>query len=379
MTSFLQGETKQPTSTTTTTTSLDDEQKEEIRCVLKDVMYLPLTGPSSLFQRLLQANITCDDLLVQSLDDVLNTRLQSPSMTLSLHNKIKTALRRRRIQLTYSTKSQKTCCVVTAPHTLKLIRDGQAAHSSEIHTRTLAQRFAEHIGGACITWTKREVDRVTKMIKAGKSPPTSNRDPNFLTTMELSTSPWFFYLVTARRSLLLATQGSMQRSIHCDIHGMKDTTIEGMDVIFGTHAIKLQHQQHGINSERVEHFRNRLQEKIIPVMLLVTEIFNAKHPENQEPFAASVNHKRLDGFAGVDRNTLTQLSSKRTLFQTLIGDDHGGGDDINIEDDIMNDPFSMSVQIELSLRLRRHLFEHKEHAQKFINAVVEAAGIDISA
>jgi len=71
-------------------------------------------------------------------------------------------------------------------------------------------------------------------------PPLSNRDPNYLTNHELVTSPWLEFLTLSRRSLLMATKlHSQQRSLHCDIHGMKDSTVKDVDVIFGLKAMEL--------------------------------------------------------------------------------------------------------------------------------------------
>ena len=336
-------------------------ESEEIERALEDVGY------SEMLQPLKDAGVTSDQLLSE--------KNPAPFLTPSQLFRIQSALRRRRIDLTFSSLPNKTCVVVTAPHTLKLCRDNHDPHSSESFTKFLAQRMAEIAGGACVTWKRSEIERVGKMIKSnGGEPPPSNRDPNYLTNQELPFSPWFHYLVQAKRTLMLATsRRNLRETLHCDFHGMKDSTIEGMDVIFGTLAMQKQIEKHGGGDvRRVEELRVQLMVSVQPVLDHITAtLVSKKTAENSSsaiipPFMASATHERLTGWAGQERNTLTQMSSCMELFQTL----KDGDDDM-----LFHRPFQTSIQIELSYRLRKHLFGNKIHCNMFMAAIVQGAGM----
>ena len=339
-------------------------ESEEILRALEDVGY------SDMLQPLKDAGVTSDQLLSE--------KNPAPFLTPLQLFRIQRALRRRRIDLTFSSLPNKTCVVVTAPHTLKLCRDNHAPHSSESYTKFLAQRMAEIAGGACVTWKRSEIERVVKMIKSnGGVPPPSNRDPNYLTNEELPLSPWFHYLVQAKQTLMLATsRRNLRETLHCDFHGMKDSTIEGMDVIFGTLAMEKQIEMHGEGGgdlSRVEELRVQLMESVQPVLDHITATLVSKKTaaENSSsviipPFMASATHERLTGWAGQERNTLTQMSSCMKLFRTL----KDGDDDM-----LFHCPFHTSIQIELSYRLRKHLFGNKIHCNMFMAAIVQGTGM----
>ena len=76
--------------------------------------------------------------------------------------------------------------IFTAPHAIYLQRDGKPNHKPEDHTGFLAEALAEEVGGSCITWSSREV---TRSSRTGAPNPT-NRDPNYLLRHELETNPW---------------------------------------------------------------------------------------------------------------------------------------------------------------------------------------------
>ena len=76
--------------------------------------------------------------------------------------------------------------IFTAPHAIYLQRDGKPNHKPEDHTGHLAEALAEESCGSCITWSSREV---TRSARTG-APNPSNRDPNYLLRHELETNPW---------------------------------------------------------------------------------------------------------------------------------------------------------------------------------------------
>ena len=370
--------------------------------------------------------LDCDTVLESSYEDIL-LKLNTD---VNLLARIKTAIVRRRISLTFSSRPRKTCCVITAPHTMKLQRDDCPCHSTEIFTKKIAHRFADTSGGCLITWSKDEIERVSKIVKSGRPPPHSNRDPNYLKNSEIKSSEWFFYLACAKRSLLMSSENSMQLSLHCDIHGMKDSTIDGYDIIFGTLAMEKEYIKHGKSIEELEMFRVRLMVNVAPVLAAISSKYVSKAKTDSssgdgggigsdssssergssnsgggcgggggggnsieedgkkesiptkgkkntnknnvaknvvQPFAASVDHDRLTGWAGNTRNTLSQISSNVDLWRSSLMD----GDDI-----VMNSEFKYSVQIELSLRIRQHLHDNKwRHCTMLMNAIAEAAGL----
>ena len=111
----------------------------------------------------------------------------------------------------------------------------------------------------------------------------------------------------------------------------------------------------GADDERARRFRARLEEELCPVLGAIR--FDGA------PCALHAGHATappaLSGAkpASSGRNTLTQLSTRAALWARF-----GAA------------PFTHAVQLELSLRLRRHLAAQPEDLRKLALALVAAAG-----
>ena len=320
------------------------------------------------------SDLSTDDFLNGTLEEI-NANLK-PHLSHATYQQLCTAIVRRRVALIFSSGKTKHCVVITAPHTIKLCRDNHPPHATELFTRRIAERFSEEVGGCCITWSEGEQRRVSSIVKSGQHPPPpSNRDPNYLTNEELDSSVWFHYLKAAKHSLLLATNHCRRLSLHLDVHGMRDSSIDGFDVVFGTEAML----KNGKDVDLVMAFRKLLLEKITPVLASMSAKSNTNSGSgstvssrnktktktkekvtatttDEHVFAASVDHERLNGWAGKTRNTLTQMSTNKQLFQ--------------------NQEFGLSLQIELSHRIRKVMEDNRwNHCARFVRAIEEAANL----
>ena len=137
----------------------------------------------------------------------------------------------------------------TAPHSIPVARDGDAAHKVEHHTWALAREsrargVAEHGAGgadgaaasppfaaACVRWSRAERRRTRT-----RADPT-NRDPNFLRDDEMLASPWLLALRDARARVAPPSAPAL----HVDVHGISDRDRETdacrPDVMAGTAAM----------------------------------------------------------------------------------------------------------------------------------------------
>ena len=125
----------------------------------------------------------------------------------------------------------------TAPHSIRLKRDGCVDHPMEEHTLQVARTFAEIVGGAACTWSQEEQQRIK-----GVGPDLVNRDPNYLTDDEarsMNSNPW---LLAIRMSLVMFKFDP--DALHCDLHGLakwnerSDRPKHGVDLCVGYGAAK---------------------------------------------------------------------------------------------------------------------------------------------
>ena len=135
-----------------------------------------------------------------------------------------------------------------------------------MHTRYLAIEVAEAARGVSLTWSEHEVARIFSNFRA--NPPESNRDPNFLKDSEMAQSPWFQAMRTCKQMLHLLSRSPTARTLHCDIHGMSDVSIPGVDCVFGTAAIEQHHGRH-----RASRFRNNLERFVGAALATFPTIF----------------------------------------------------------------------------------------------------------
>jgi hypothetical protein len=223
----------------------------------------------------------------------------------------------------------------TAPHTLLLKRDGKPDHKREIYTSKLAFHFAKLSGGVALTWAAAENDRITD--KTGADP--SNRDPNYLADDEakdMLSNPWLFAMNTCQMNF-----PDSKLSVHFDIHGMKDSY--GADVCIGYAALA---RNQDWDHSQVARFEASIRDKMNGFL---KESGYHDVALNLTPSGVS-----LSGDWGVasKRCTLTQVSTDKTLF--------------------LNERyFRQAIQVELSARFRKNLYESEPLRNKFVKCIQE--------
>lgn len=258
----------------------------------------------------------------------------------------------------------KTPIVFSAPHTIELQRDGQPKHKVEDFTSPLARLFADVTGGGHILWREEERERV----RALGGPCPTNRDPNFLSDAELGDSAWFTALRCAREEL--APSG--RPCIHVDVHGMRNPPAYPVDCLVGTLAMRRQH-----GDARTDALCDEVERVLRPVLQRIP-IARPAAAEGEgggdsaadvvgamaefmdlQAGGAATPAPLLGGDWGVGsgRNTLTQLSTNRGLWTAHAAP--SGGPQC----------FACALQIELSMRLRRHLADNWEDRQAFAEAL----------
>jgi hypothetical protein len=316
----------------------------------------PLSANGSLLRRLqscVQTGRLSTDLVLTLPRSEFNARVTGLKLSTRRHGALQRALRSRRLAVRLIAPAPHLKPVLfTAPHTLSLQRDGRPVHKCEVHTRYLAVAFAEAAHGASLTWSEREVARVSAHYRA--DPPRSNRDPNFLTDGELDGSPWFHAMRTCKHNAChVLGQAPAARSLHCDVHGMSDASVPGVDCVFGTAAME---QHHG--RQRAARFRDNLKRFVGDVLATFPPTFEYRTLATQErevlagaggstnAWTCCTDCPMFTGAAEQGRNTLSQMSSDVALWN------RNGGDE----------PFAFSVQIELSRSLRE-LLRHPDNCE----------------
>jgi hypothetical protein len=222
----------------------------------------------------------------------------------------------------------------TSPHTLRLCRDGFKVHLNEVHTGDVARQFASINRGFCLTWSKSEVARVRDL---GNADP-SNRDPNFLSSSEVRGSPWLEAIAVVGAYF----GASDSPKLHVDVHGMKDAELPDAqsDCCVGTAAM---FRQSNFNEVQQEEFIRKVTSIFAPVL----------QPRGYHlHFNAIPSGKNLSGDwskfeATKDKHSLTQISTNKRNF------------------DPASSCFSTAIQLELSLRLRKHLVQDDEFRAEF--------------
>ena len=308
--------------------------------------------------------ITATELLLDGAG--ANARLERPLTAASLRA-LQSAIRRRRLDVSCHGPAP---IVFTAPHTLELHRDDEPNHKPEDYTGTLALRFAEAAGGACITWSQAERGRV----RATGAACASNRDPNYLRDDELPRSPWFAALRTCRERLrpLWSEGGAMGGAaggaaggggggggggaglgvpLHVDVHGIRDPPAHRADCMVGSAAMR---RHLGCGATDV--LLTRVEARLLPLLAqMPLEGAASGGPVADRLHAGAPGGTpvpRLGGDWGGTRNTLTQLSTDAELFASC-GSLH----------------YPLAIQVELSLRLRKHLNANRVHREAFARAL----------
>mmetsp|Transcript_80632 Transcript_80632/g.250239 ORF Transcript_80632/g.250239 Transcript_80632/m.250239 type:complete len:627 (-) Transcript_80632:109-1989(-) len=210
--------------------------------------------------------------------------------------------------------STSTAVLFTAPHALYLQRPGHKPHKPEAYTQHLARDFAQTVGGAFLTWTRREEARAKEYYKTKGLPDPTNADPNFTLCSELDVSPWTRNLREVRYLF-----GAGRPCLHVDLHGCKDPGPDGgSDLVVGLGALQAS------NPPSWSFFKLALSLALGAVGL--------------HGFSVNVEPKKLTGVSpDGDRRTLTQQSVS----------EEGGA-------------WTYAVQLELSRSLRLELSRKRE-------------------
>ena len=246
----------------------------------------------------------------------------------------------------------------SAPHTIFLRRDGHRDHLKESTTRLVATECARYAAGSCLTWSAMQT---TIWANSGMSD-RANRDPNYLHRSELGGDPFH----SAIRAFCGAARARGSAVVHFDIHGRRDYSAaignDQSDCDVGTGAVR---QLHGAEvAERVAEAvgaalrlafdgvtfvaprrkkgaKGRVAKKVPPIA-------NAAAPVPLRPLAVHTS-PQLQGAKPVESGYLTMTQ------QSLVC---GAG---------------VSVQLELSARLRNRLRKDRALLQKVAHALWLAA------
>jgi len=205
----------------------------------------------------------------------------------------------------------------TAPHGVWLHRDGQEDHKPEDYTTFLAKEMAGITGGSVATWSPEEI----KKTKATGQPDPENRDPAYLHPAELQDDPWNLILEDH-------VQRCGVRCVHLDIHGRRDyipDVNDKSDCDIGLGAM------FASDSTRAKQLKTALHKALSRVLATTGYVVNS--------------HPALQGRWSNGRLTLTQQSVSKGMT---------------------------SVQLELSLSLRKELNKNRDLRRRF-GAAIKAA------
>jgi len=246
--------------------------------------------------------------------------------------------------------------LVTAPHCVYLLRDGQKPHVVEEYTAAIARAITRHLSGSSLMWTGSE-QRATELLwclsrRRGSSPGQAldprNRDPNYLSTQELDGNPWYQQMLkTAKQWREL--KGAEVSLLHLDVHGCKDPPDTPSHLTVGLGAMRIQAERTGSDKEleRVEVFGKALETELGPVLAELKLQPRAKLVRVVIPSTQTLqSHTR---FAGAWK------PADHRLTQTQQAVSFAG--------------FQHAAQLEMSKTLRRALLQNQIGITRFSNAL----------
>lgn len=235
--------------------------------------------------------------------------------------------------------------LVTAPHSIYLLRDGHEAHYVEEKTADIGHRIAAELEGTSLSWTSNEQRRSRLLASLGKRRSSDagvlldprNRDPNYLTTMEVETNPWF------QEMMSLSMQwrehyGENSTSLHIDVHGCRNPPESPAHLTVGLGAMCLHAYE---NPEALAHV------KAFSISL-ETELTTALAGLRLEPKARLVHVAILTGNIDCARFSGACLHDSERLTQS--------------QQAISLAKFTHSVQLEMSKGLRTSLSKTRRKA-----------------
>jgi len=224
---------------------------------------------------------------------------------------------------------------ISAPHNMRLHRDGHDDHQDEVYTSTLAHKFGQHLGAGSVCWAA----EVRKRVRESGSAEAAARDPNFLLRAELDANGWNAALRAVRAGL----GGADARCLHVDLHGARDPPHWEVDVQLGLGAMEQAEAAAagagagagaGAAGEAVK-LRRALEARLRPMLAAKGWDLQAGGAETARP--------TLNGVATPDRFTMTEQS-------VAVG-------------------YSHAIQVEMSYRLRKAMVEEPELREAFAAAI----------
>jgi len=246
--------------------------------------------------------------------------------------------------------------LVTAPHTIFLLRDGNAPHVVEVQTAGVTSALAKELGGACLQWTNREQRRselLWNLSRANGMPDGAlldprNRDPNYLSTVELGMNDWHQHMVNTA-SEWQANHGNGRAMLHIDIHGCKNPPHTPSHLTVGLGAMLRRAERNDDDKERelALAFGSALRAELSEAIGQL---------ENLQPSAQLVR-VIVPGSAGQDYARFSGAWPVETCRHTQS------------QQAVAFAGFSHSVQLELSKSLRKALIEDETAAPRLGNAL----------
>jgi len=235
--------------------------------------------------------------------------------------------------------------LVTAPHCITLLRDGDRPHLVEEYTSSIAQAIAKEFGGTSLMWTRTErrcselLRSFAKMIDdtTGRLVDPRNRDPNYLSTAELSSNSWYQQMLSTAmywRELF----GHVKATLHVDVHGCRDPPDSPSHLTVGLGAMRVQAERCGgpEGLARVDAFGVALETELSAVLAGLRLKPRAKLVRVLVPMQNDEAHMRFSGAWRPETRRHTQ--SQQSV--TFAG-------------------FSHAVQLEMSKVLRRMLLQNR--------------------
>jgi len=200
--------------------------------------------------------------------------------------------------------------LVTAPHNIYLLRDGQPPHIMEEYTTLIAQRVARQLGGVCLSWTRSEQYRSELLwllarhqgddTDSGALLDPQNRDPNFLCVDELVQNVWFQEMQGIGLRWNEDSLGGSRPTLHVDVHGCRDPPCSPSHMTVGLAAMRHESDagRGSIPLRRVEAFGAALESELSSMLrgldlrprsalvrVLLPELASA--PDGVEPFSGA--------------------------------------------------------------------------------------------
>jgi len=261
--------------------------------------------------------------------------------------------------------------LVTAPHNIFLLRDGEAPHVMEEYTTLIAQRIARQLGGTSLSWSRSEQYRsellwslarhqghTEKVGDLGVLLDPRNRDPNYLVAEELMQNLWF-QQVSSLADQWRDSLGRARPLLHVDVHGCRDPPCTPSHLTVGLAAMR-----HEVDSGQSPLTPARFQTFIIT---LEAELSNALRCLDLGPKSALVRVLAPDLAAledGKERLSGACPPSVKHFTQS--------------QQAVSFAKFTHSCQLEMSKSLRRVLVKSEKAVASFSKAISKAWSSAIS-